>query len=84
MASAGAAERSPSALARHGFAGLWVLAAVLPLVGLVSLLLRSQLDPNYDNHKVHFVLFVGIGAVVSVLAYVAGRRPPNAETPACC
>ncbi|MBV9166070.1 MAG: hypothetical protein JO342_07940 [Solirubrobacterales bacterium] len=52
---------------------VWLLAAMLPLVGLVSLLLHSQLDPNYDNHKVHLVLFVGVGAVVSVLAYLAGE-----------
>jgi hypothetical protein len=60
-------------LIRHGFVGLWLLAAALPLAGLVSLLLRSQLDPNYDNHKVHFVLFVVEGAIVSVLAYLAGE-----------
>jgi class 3 adenylate cyclase len=58
---------------RFTFGGLWVLAAVLPLVGLASLLLRSQLDPNYDNHKVHFVLFVGVGAIVTLLAYMAGE-----------
>src|SRR5579884_1972065 len=62
-----------SAVGRYAFGGLWVLAALLPLVGLASLLMRSQLDPNYDNHKVHFVLFVGVGAIVSVLAYVAGE-----------
>src|SRR5690242_5753750 len=62
-----------SMLRRGAFGSLWVLAAVLPLVGLASLLLRSQLDPNYDNHKVHFVLFVGVGAIVTVLAYIAGE-----------
>jgi len=51
----------------------WVLAAALPLVGLMSLLLRSQLDPNYDNHRVHFVLFVAVGVLVSILGYAAGE-----------
>ena len=67
------AERRGSLLVRYRLIGLWLLAALLPLAGLVSLLLRSQLDPNYDNHKVHFVLFVGVGAIVTVLAYVAGE-----------
>jgi adenylate cyclase len=62
-----------SVLLRYAFGGVWVLVGVLPLVGLASLLLRSQLDPNYDNHKVHFVLFVGVGAIVAVLAYMAGE-----------
>jgi adenylate cyclase len=62
-----------SAWRRYGIIFGWVLAALLPLIGLVSLLLRSQLDPNYDNPKVHFVLFVGVGFVVSTLGYVAGE-----------
>ena len=66
-------ERARSALGRYGRAGLWAVAAVLPLIGLVSLMLRSQLDPNYDNHRVHFVLFLGVGAIVGVLAQVAGE-----------
>jgi class 3 adenylate cyclase len=60
-------------MGRYAFGGLWALAALLPLVGLVSLLMRSEIDPNYDNHKVHFVLFVGVGMVVMVLAYTAGE-----------
>jgi adenylate cyclase len=51
----------------------WVVAAVLPLVGLVSLVLREQLDPNWTNHQVHFVLFLGVGAGLFVLAYAAGE-----------
>jgi adenylate cyclase len=51
----------------------WTLAALLPLVGLVSLLLREKLDPNLDSHRVHFVLFMVVGAVDFVLAYVAGE-----------
>ncbi|HEY7076739.1 MAG TPA: adenylate/guanylate cyclase domain-containing protein [Solirubrobacteraceae bacterium] len=50
----------------------WALAALLPLVGLISLLARSKLDPHYDNHKVHFVLFLTVAAVDFVLAYSAG------------
>jgi len=50
----------------------WVVAALLPLIGLVSLLARSKLDPHYDNHKVHFVLFLTVAAVDFVLAYSAG------------
>jgi adenylate cyclase len=50
----------------------WALAALLPLVGLISLLARSKLDPHYDNHKVHFVLFLAVAAVDFVLAYSAG------------
>jgi len=50
----------------------WVLAAALPLVGLVSLLLREQLDPDWSNHRVHFTLFLAVGVGVFVLAYAAG------------
>ena len=61
-------RRARSALA----VGAWALAAALPLVGLVSLLLREQLDPNWHNHRVHFTLFLAVGVGVSVLAYAAG------------
>ena len=50
----------------------WTLAAVLPLVGLVSLLLREQLDPDWSNPRVHFTLFLSVGVGVFVLAYAAG------------
>src|SRR3954468_21897238 len=50
----------------------WILAALLPLIGLVSLLLRSRLDPHFSNPKVHFVLFLTVGAVDFALAYAAG------------
>jgi class 3 adenylate cyclase len=50
---------------------LWVLAGLLPLIGLLSLLLRSQLDPDLANHKVHFVVFLSVGALVFALAYAA-------------
>jgi adenylate cyclase len=60
---------------RHG--GLltvvaWALAGALPLVGLLSLLLRRQIDPNWTNHRVHFLLFLAVGAALLVLAYSAG------------
>jgi adenylate cyclase len=51
---------------------MWVLAALLPLVGLLSLLLRSHLDPNLTNPRLHFVLFMTVGAFASGLAYGAG------------
>ena len=50
----------------------WTLAGVLPLVGLVSLLLREQLDPNWSNPRVHFIVFLSVGVGVFVLAYAAG------------
>jgi class 3 adenylate cyclase len=54
-------------------AAAWGLAGVLPLVGLVSLLLRSRLDPQWTNQRLHFVLFLTIGSGVMLLAYAAGE-----------
>ena len=51
----------------------WTLAAALPLIGLVSLLLRSQLDPHFENYRLHFVLFGAVGAVAFALGYAAGE-----------
>jgi adenylate cyclase len=51
----------------------WAVAAALPLAGLLSLILREQLDPNWTNHRVHFILFLGVGAGVFLLAYAAGE-----------
>jgi class 3 adenylate cyclase len=51
----------------------WAAAAALPLVGFVSLLRREQLDPNWSNPQLHFVLFSVIGAGLFVLAYDAGE-----------
>src|SRR5262249_55828494 len=48
-------------------------AAVLPRVGLVPLLLRSQLDPHLENYRLHFVLFGLVGAVAFVLGFAAGE-----------
>jgi class 3 adenylate cyclase len=46
---------------------------VLPLVGLVSLLLRKQFDPHLENYRVHFVVFGVVGAVAFSLGYAAGE-----------
>src|SRR5262245_58646852 len=53
-------------------AAAWTLAALLPLVGLVSLLLRAQLDPNWSNPRVLFTVFLTVGVGVFELAYAAG------------
>jgi adenylate cyclase len=45
----------------------------LPLVGLVSLLLRSELDPHIENYRVHFVVFGFVGTVAFILGYAAGE-----------
>jgi class 3 adenylate cyclase len=69
-------EEQQSARIREGTAPLaaaaWTLVAVLPLAGLVSLLLRSQLDRHWANHRLHFVLFLAIGVMDLVLAGAAG------------
>ncbi|HET8953614.1 MAG TPA: adenylate/guanylate cyclase domain-containing protein [Solirubrobacteraceae bacterium] len=49
------------------------LAVTLPLVGFVSLLLRSQLDPQLHNHQAHFVIFGLVGGVAFALGYAAGE-----------
>ena len=49
------------------------IAAALPLVGLVSLLLRSQLDPHFENYRAHFVVFGIVGAVAFALGFAAGE-----------
>jgi len=50
-----------------------VVAAALPLVGLISLLLRRQFDPHLENYRLHFVLFGLVGAVAFVLGFAAGE-----------
>ena len=52
---------------------LVVLAAALPMIGLVSLLMRSQLDPHVENYRLHFVVFGVVGAVAFGLGYTAGE-----------
>src|SRR5262245_62903393 len=50
-----------------------LLAVALPLIGLVSLLLRSQLDPHIENYRLHFVVFGIVGALAVGLGYTAGE-----------
>jgi adenylate cyclase len=50
----------------------WVVAGLLPLLGLSSLLLRSRLDPSWDNPRLHFVLFLVVGGTAAGLASAAG------------
>src|SRR3954454_22154349 len=52
---------------------LWALAGALPLIGLASLLLRSQLDPHFENYRAHFVVFGIVGGVALILGYAAGE-----------
>jgi class 3 adenylate cyclase len=51
----------------------WVLAAALPVVGLLSLLAHARLDPSWTNPRVHFALFLTVGLVASLLAAAAGE-----------
>jgi class 3 adenylate cyclase len=50
-----------------------LLVASLPLVGFVSLLLRSELDPHFENYRAHFVVFGMVGGVAFILGYTAGE-----------
>jgi len=50
-----------------------IVAVALPLVGFVSLLLREQLDPQFHNHQVHFVIFGAAGGMAWILGYAAGE-----------
>ena len=50
-----------------------LVAAALPLIGLFSLLLRSDLDPHIENYPLHFVVFGLVGAVAFGLGYAAGE-----------
>jgi adenylate cyclase len=72
-----AATLAPDAQApRRGGALLglaWVLAAALPVVGLLSLIARSRLDPSWTNPRVHFALFCTVGVLATVLAAAAGE-----------
>jgi adenylate cyclase len=49
------------------------LATALPLVGLISLLLRKQLDPHVENYRLHFIVFGVVGGVAFALGYTAGE-----------
>lgn len=50
-----------------------ITAGALPLIGLFSLLLRRHLDPNLPEGKLHFILFLAVGALASILAWAAGE-----------
>src|SRR5512146_460146 len=62
-----AEARSKAAIA------LAVFACALPLVGLVSLLLRKQLDPHIENYSAHFLIFGLAGGVAFGLGFAAGE-----------
>src|SRR5262245_8464640 len=57
----------------YALAAIGIVAAALPLVGLVSLLLRSEIDPHIENYQLHFVVFGIVGAVAFALGYAAGE-----------
>ena len=79
MASAPISAQPATPRETHGRArsyallAIGVVAAALPLVGLVSLLLRSELDPHIENYQLHFVVFGLVGAVAVALGYAAGE-----------
>ena len=57
----------------YALLAIGIVAAALPLVGLLSLLLRSELDPHIENYQLHFVVFGLVGAVAVALGYAAGE-----------
>src|ERR1043166_3665246 len=75
----GAAQFAPALVAlrrrtrRAAVASMWIVAGVLPLVGFVCLLLRSELDPHFENYRAHFVVFGLVGGFAFVLGYGAGE-----------
>ncbi len=48
----------------------WSLALLLPLAGLVVLLVRSEWDVHWENHRAHFWLVFGVAVVNAVLGLV--------------
>jgi class 3 adenylate cyclase len=77
MVAAEQVTLGPQIPARHDFnaaaAVCWSTVAALPLIGLVSLLWHPELDSEWANPRVHFVLFLAVGAVDFLLAYAAGE-----------
>jgi class 3 adenylate cyclase len=71
-AAGGGFRMGPRGRSAAAFAAA-ALAATLPLVGLVSLLLRSRLDPHLENYRLHFVVFGIVGAGAFVLGHMAGE-----------
>jgi class 3 adenylate cyclase len=62
-----AEARSKAAIALGAF------ACALPLIGLISLILRKQLDPHIENYSAHFLIFGMTGAVAFGLGFAAGE-----------
>ena len=74
VADTGGASVTRPRRPRGRTAAIVALAAIaLPLIGLISLLLRSQLDPHFENYQLHFVVFGVAGTVAFVLGYGAGE-----------
>jgi hypothetical protein len=69
----GPGGRRDAGLSRLIVRAAWVVAPILPLVGLFSLVLRRHLDPAWDDPRLHFVLFLTVGGGAFVLAYIAGQ-----------
>jgi class 3 adenylate cyclase len=67
------ADRSGRRLSHVAVRLAWALALAVPVVGFVSLLFRSQLDPAWTSTRLHFLLFLGVGSGAFVLAYAAGQ-----------
>ena len=64
----------PGASAARGASALgWALAAALPVIGLLSLVEHERIDPNWTNPRLHFVLFLTVGVLATVLASAAGE-----------
>src|SRR3954453_6041540 len=53
--------------------GIGAFACALPLIGLISLILRSQLDPHFQNFGAHFLIFGVMGGVAYALGFAAGE-----------
>jgi class 3 adenylate cyclase len=67
-------DRFGSAEARSKAAvALAVVACALPLVGLISLILRKQLDPHIENYSLHFLIFGLAGGIAFGLGFAAGE-----------
>src|SRR6185295_10132087 len=67
-------ERVLSAEARSKAAiALAVFACALPLAGLISLILRKQLDPHIENYSAHFLIFGLTGGFAFALGFAAGE-----------
>ena len=53
--------------------GLVVVALALPLLGLILLLVRQDLDVRWEHHPSHFWLVLITALVAAVLAYATGE-----------